>query len=217
MNMPTQQMRKIVAQKTTSSKDPGLRDPRYYINRELSQLEFNRRVLAMAKDPSVPLLERLKYVCITCSNLDEFFEVRVATLREQMRTPALNKPGPDGLAPQEALEQVRSQVLSLVKEQYAIWNQNLQPALAEQGVRFLPRDAWNSKQKKWLHRYFTDEIQPVLNPQGLDSAHPFPRILNKTLNFVVLLKGKDAFGREGNMALVRAPRSLPRIVRLPQE
>ena len=199
------------------TKKINLQDHQHYLNRELSQIEFNKRVLAMAEDKTVPLLERLRYVCITCANLDEFFEVRVATLREQMRTPALNKSGPDGLAPADALAQVRAQVLNLVKSQYAIWNQSLQPELAAQGVRFLPRDAWTARQKKWLYTYFMNEIMPVLNPHGLDPAHPFPRILNKTLNFIVNLKGKDAFGREGHMALVRAPRSLPRIVRLPPE
>lgn len=205
------------AKKRAMTKKINLQDHQHYLNRELSQIEFNKRVLAMAEDKSVPLLERLRYVCITCANLDEFFEVRVATLREQMRTPALNKSGPDGLAPADALAQVRSQVLNLVKSQYAIWNQSLQPELAEQGIRFLPRDAWTARQKKWLYTYFMNEIMPVLNPHGLDPAHPFPRILNKTLNFIVNLKGKDAFGREGHTALVRAPRSLPRIVRLPPE
>ena len=193
-----------------------LKDPALYLNRELSQLEFNARVLAQATDARVPLLERLRYLCITSANLDEFFEVRVATLREQLRVGA-NKLGPDGIGALELLSQVRTRVQTLVKAQYVCWNQELLPALEREGIRFLPRDVWNAKQRKWLHHYFMHELLPVLNPHGLDPAHPFPRILNKTLNFIVLLKGTDAFGREGNMALVRAPRSLPRIIRLPKE
>ncbi len=201
---------------TNESAEGTLRDPALFLNRDLSQLEFNERVLAQAKDPSVPLLERLRYLCITCSNLDEFFEVRVATLREELRA-GIAKPGPDGIAHAELLGTVRERVQRLVKDQYQTWNQQLIPALAAEGIRFLPRDAWNAKQRKWLHEYFLNELMPVLNPHGLDPAHPFPRILNKTLNFIVSLKGKDAFGREGNLALVRAPRSLPRIIRLPAD
>jgi polyphosphate kinase len=196
--------------------ETALRDPALFLNRDISQLEFNERVLAQAKDPSVPLLERLRYLCITCSNLDEFFEVRVATLREEMRA-GIAKPGPDGIAHADLLGAIRERVQRLVKDQYQTWNQQLIPALAAEGIRFLPRDAWNAKQRKWLHEYFLNELMPVLNPHGLDPAHPFPRILNKTLNFIVSLKGKDAFGREGNLALVRAPRSLPRIIRLPND
>jgi polyphosphate kinase len=194
----------------------SLKETTLYLNRELSQLEFNARVLAQAQDSRVPLLERVRYLCITSANLDEFFEVRVATLREQMRL-GTSKPGPDGVAPTELLAQIRARVQSLVRAQYGCWNNELLPALEREGIRFLPRDAWNAKQKKWLHNYFLNELLPVLNPHGLDPAHPFPRILNKTLNFIVSLKGTDAFGREGNMALVRAPRSLPRIIRLPPE
>ena len=193
-----------------------LKDPSLYLNRELSQLEFNRRVLAQARDPSVPLLERLRYLCITGSNLDEFFEVRIGTVREQMRRSSAS-PWPDGLSFVDGIAQIRVKIQELVKIQYQTWNQKLLPELEREGIRFLPRDAWNAKQRRWLHHYFHQELMPVLNPHGLDPAHPFPRILNKTLNFLVSLKGKDAFGREGNVALVRAPRSLPRIIRLPKE
>jgi polyphosphate kinase len=194
----------------------SLKNPALYLNRELSQLQFNRRVLAQAQDERVPLLERLRYLCITSANLDEFFEVRVATVREQLRINAY-APGPDGMGASELLVIIRERVQELVKAQYQCWNQELLPALEREGIRFLPRDSWNAKQRKWLHHYFMNELLPVLNPHGLDPAHPFPRILNKTLNFIVSLKGRDAFGREGNMALVRAPRSLPRIIRLPAE
>lgn len=191
-------------------------DPKLYLNRELSTVEFNRRVLAQAQDPRVPLLERLRFLCISCSNLDEFFEVRVATIRHQLNVPGA-QPWPDGRSPNEVLGAIRDNVLTLVREQYQTWNTDLKPALAGAGVRFLGRDEWNARQRRWLHQYFHDELMPVLSPLGLDPAHPFPRILNKSLNVAVVLKGKDAFGREADMALVRAPRSLPRLVRLPKD
>lgn len=194
------------------SKIRDLRDPTLYINRELSQVEFNFRVLAQAQDPAVPLLERVRFLCICSSNIDEFFEIRVAALKLGGATV-----GPDGLSVQETLHRVRSRALELLEEQYRLWNKTLRPALADQGIRVLLRDEWNAKQRRWLQGYFQNEILPVLSPLGLDPAHPFPRILNKSLNLAVLLKGKDAFGREGNMALVRAPRSLPRVIRLPAE
>ena len=193
-----------------------LRDPSLYINRELSQLEFNVRVLAQAQDERMPLLERLRYLCITCTNLDEFFEIRAATVLEQ-KALGVRSVGPDGLAPDDLLAKIRSRALALVDAQYSLWNKVLQPALGAAGIAFLPRDAWNARQRRWLQDYFRAEILPVLSPLGLDPAHPFPRILNKSLNFAVALKGKDAFGREAGMALVRAPRSLPRLIRLPRE
>lgn len=193
-----------------------LTDPSLYLNRELAQIEFNFRVLAQAQDPRVPLMERLRYLCISNSNLDEFFEVRVAVLKQQL---ALNTPmpGPDGLAPAEVLTRIRARALELVRAQYDFWNDVLLPELGSEGIRFVTRDKWTVKQKRWLQGYFQNEVLPVLSPLGLDPAHPFPRILNKSLNLAVVLKGKDAFGREGHMALVRAPRSLPRIIRLPAE
>ncbi|MFD0738685.1 polyphosphate kinase 1 [Lysobacter koreensis] len=194
--------------------DP-LRDPALYFNRELSQLDFNFRVLAQAQDPQVPLLERLKYLCISCTNLDEFFEIRAGTLRhaQDLGLPA----GPDGLAPATALSRIHDSAADLVAAQYACWNDVLRPALDEAGVRVLHRDAWNAKQTRWLRAYFRDEIMPVLSPLGLDPSHPFPKILNKSLNIVVVLKGRDAFGRAGHLAIVRAPRSLPRIIQIPEK
>ena len=189
-----------------------LRDPALYINRELSQIEFNFRVLAQAQDPATPLLERVRFLCICSSNIDEFFEIRIAALKLGGTTV-----GPDGLSTLETLQRVRARALELLEEQYRLWNRTLRPALAAQGIQVLLRDEWNAKQRRWLQGYFQNEILPVLSPLGLDPAHPFPRILNKSLNLAVLLKGKDAFGREGNMALVRAPRSLPRVIRLPAE
>ena len=191
-----------------------LSDSELFLNRELSQLEFNFRVLAQAEDPAIPLLERLKYLCISCTNLDEFFEIRAATVRTalQFGAPLL----PDRMNPATALERIHKQAGELVEEQYRFWNQTLRPSLTEAGIRVMQRDAWNAKQKRWLHEYFQNEILPVLSPLGLDPAHPFPRILNKSLNIVVVLEGKDAFGRKGGMAIVRAPRSLPRIIQLPE-
>jgi polyphosphate kinase len=194
--------------------DP-LRDPALYFNRELSQLDFNFRVLAQARDPQVPLLERLRYLCISCTNLDEFFEIRAATVRhaQDFGVP----PSADGLAPAMVLKRIHDRAAELVDAQYRCWNEELRPALNDAGVRVIARDHWNAKQTRWLRDYFRDEIMPVLSPLGLDPSHPFPKILNKSLNIVVVLKGKDAFGRAGHLAIVRAPRSLPRIIQLPQE
>ena len=193
--------------------DP-LRDPALYLNRELSQLDFNFRVLAQAQDESVPLLERLKYLCISCTNLDEFFEIRAATMRhaQDFGVPL----PPDGLTPATVLKRIHERTAELVDGQYSCWNQVLRPAMFEAGVRVLGRDQWTARQTRWLRAYFRDEVMPVLSPLGLDPAHPFPKILNKSLNIVVVLKGKDAFGRVGNLAVVRAPRSLPRIIQLPE-
>jgi polyphosphate kinase len=193
-----------------------LRDPKLYINRELSQLEFQYRVLAQAKDPSVPLLERLKFLCIACTNLDEFFEIRVASLRQQAHFGDWSL-GPDQMSPAEALTRIRARTEQLIAEMYHQWNRTLRPALRKAGISILTRTEWNATQRKWLRDYFHSDILPVLSPLGLDPAHPFPRILNKSLNLAVTLKGKDAFGREGHMAIVRAPRSLPRIIRLPAD
>jgi polyphosphate kinase len=193
--------------------DP-LRDPALYLNRELSQLDFNFRVLAQALDPQVPLLERLRFLCISCTNLDEFFEIRAATVRHAMDfgLPA----AADGLSPATILNKIHDRAAKLVDSQYKCWNEVIRPSLNEAGVRVLGRDSWNARQTRWLRAYFRDEIMPVLSPLGLDPSHPFPKILNKSLNIVVVLKGKDAFGRAGHLAIVRAPRSLPRIIHLPQ-
>jgi polyphosphate kinase len=192
--------------------DP-LRDPALYSNRELSQLDFNFRVLAQAQDPLVPLLERLRFLCISCTNLDEFFEIRAATVRhaQDFDLPL----APDALPPATVLGRIHERAAELVDAQYRCWNDVLRPALSDAGVRVLARDHWNAKQARWLRNYFREEILPVLSPLGLDPAHPFPKILNKSLNIVVVLKGKDAFGRAGHLAIVRAPRSLPRIIQLP--
>jgi polyphosphate kinase len=223
--VPTRERVKIVprriaapagAAKEPRSKMTRQRDPKLYLNRELSQLEFNFRVLAQARDPATPLLERLRFLCISSTNLDEFFEIRVASVRQQLAfgTPST---GPDGLSSKQTLDRVRARAQDLVAEQYQLWNRTLRPALKKAGIRILQRSEWNAKQRQWLLDYFREQVMPVLSPLGIDPAHPFPRILNKTLNIAVVLKGKDAFGREGHMAIVRAPRSLPRIIRLPND
>jgi polyphosphate kinase len=190
--------------------------PELYLSRELAALEFNFRVLAQARDTGIPLLERLRYLSIVANNLDEFFEVRVAMLKHHHHYGSA-APGPDGLSSGELLARIRQRVLDLVAAQYATWQDELGPALAGEHIHFLTRKQWNPRQRRWLQGYFENEVLPVLSPLGLDPAHPFPRILNKTLNIAVVLKGRDAFGHEGHMALVRAPRSLPRIIRLPAE
>ncbi len=187
-----------------------------FLNRELQQLEFNRRVLAQAEDGSVPLLERLKYLCIVSSNLDEFFEIRVAGLKEQIKLTGIPA-GPDGMDAQQTLIQVREQARQLITQQYQILNDDLLPALDQQGIRFLRRTKWNDAQREWVREFFFDEVMPVLTPIGLDPSHPFPSVLNKSLNFAVELQGKDAFGRNSARAIVQAPRVLPRTIPLPKK
>ena len=192
----------------------NLQKPEFYLNRDLSLLEFNKRVLAQAKNENVPLLERLNYLCISCSNLDEFFEVRVASIIE-MATIAPKTVGLDGLNPIEQLEKISIHAQQLVSEQYQVINEVLIPKLEKENIRFIRRSDWTEEQHKWLARYFNEELLPILTPVGLDSAHPFPRILNKSLNFIISLTGKDAFGRNSGRAILQAPRGLPRVIQLP--
>jgi polyphosphate kinase len=195
---------------------PDLKNPELYINRELSLLEFNVRVLEQAKDDKVPLLERLRYLCISCTNLDEFYEVRVSGQIQKAELGSVQT-GPDNLSPQEILSAVRARAFALVDEQYRVLNDLMIPLLEEQGIRFVKRSEWNPSQEKWLRSYFEESLQPILSPLGLDPAHPFPRILNKSLNFIVSLTGKDAFGRSSGLAIIQAPRALPRVIQLPPE
>ncbi|MGL1833788.1 polyphosphate kinase 1 [Rhodocyclaceae bacterium SMB388] len=188
----------------------------HFINRELSLLGFQRRVLAQAADKNVPLLERLRFLCIVSSNLDEFFEIRVSGIKEQIRLGSLIA-GSDGLAPVELLERVSKEVHSIIAEQYELLNDDILPALEAEGIAFLRRGAWTEAQAAWIHQYFQREVSPVLTPIGLDPAHPFPRVLNKSLNFAIELEGRDAFGRDSGAAIVQAPRALPRVIRLPRD
>ena len=188
----------------------------HYLNRELGILAFNRRVLAQAADDTVPLLERLGFLTIVSSNLDEFFEIRVAGLKEQIKL-NLPEPGPDGKGPQEVFEAVSAEARAIVAEQYRLLNDVVLPALAGAGIVFPRREQWTPAQKQWIRDYFFRELLPVLTPIGLDPAHPFPKVLNKSLNLAVELVGRDAFGRNSGTAIVQAPRALPRVIRLPHE
>ncbi len=190
--------------------------PSHFLNRELGLLEFNRRVLAQAADDAVPLLERLRFLTIVCSNLDEFFEIRVAGLKEQIKA-GIKESGPDGRSPAEVFELVSAQARALVGEQYRLLNNVLLPALAKQGVVFPRREDWTEPQRTWIRDYFMRELLPVLTPIGLDPAHPFPRVLNKSLNLAIELEGRDSFGRKSRAAIVQAPRALPRLIRLPAD
>ncbi len=188
----------------------------HFINRELSLLQFQRRVLAQAADKRVPLLERLRFLCIVSSNLDEFFEIRVSGIKEQIRLGSRSA-GSDGIAPTELLERVSEEVHSIIAEQYSLLNDEILPALEREGITFVRRSLWTEAQSDWIREYFRREVSPVLTPIGLDPAHPFPRILNKSLNFAIELEGRDAFGRDSGVAIVQAPRALPRVIRLPRD
>jgi polyphosphate kinase len=187
-----------------------------YLNRELGQLAFTERVLAQAENGSYPLLERLKFLCIVSSNLDEFFEIRVAGVQAEIEagTPPV---GPDRMRPDHVFEQVSAGAHALVARQYQLLNNEILPQLEAEGIRFLRRGDFTSEQAAWVKDYFLKQVMPVLTPIGLDPAHPFPRVLNKSLNFAVELEGKDAFGRKSGTAIVQAPRVLPRVIRLPAE
>jgi polyphosphate kinase len=191
----------------------NLKLPDYFINRELSALEFSRRVLHQVQSPSVPLLERLKFLCIVSTNLDEFFEIRVSGLKQRAEI-AAGPAGADMMMPRDLLHEISLRAHDLVVEQYRLLNEDLIPALDAEGIRFVRRTAWSTQQRDWLRDYFDREIEPVLSPVSLDPARPFPRILNKSLNFIVGLEGTHAFGRPVQRAIVQAPRSLPRLIRL---
>ena len=190
--------------------------PQNYLNRELCLLAFNRRVLAQAADERIPLLERLRFLSIVSSNLDEFFEIRVSGLKEQIRS-QMSLATIDGKTAQETFRLVAAETHAIVEEQYALLNEVILPALAQEGIRFFPRAAWNEAQREWIRNFFQREMVPVLTPIGLDPSHPFPRVLNKSLHFAVELEGKDAFGRSSKIAIVQAPRVLPRVIQLPEE
>ena len=179
------------------------------LNRERAILEFNRRVLAQAQRPDVPLLERLRYVCIVSSNLDEFFEVRFADCLE-----AAKKAGSGSTAVD--IEALAGAARALVDEQYAIFNEEVMPALAASGIRIVNHADRNDEEREWVGRFFDVQVRPLLVPVGLDPSHPFPQVANKSLNFVARLAGKDAFGRRNTVTIVKVPRVLPRVIQLPR-
>ena len=181
------------------------------LNRELSLLAFNRRVLAQAEDTGIPLLERLKYLCIVSSNLDEFFEVRIASLIARDRQE-------NGIAHPVSLPnlaEVTEACMALVKRQYAVLNEQILPAMAVEGIHLLRHVDRNEAQRAWVKDFFEKEVRPLLTPIMLDPAHPFPQVVNKSLNFIVELGGKDAFGRGTSIAIIKAPRVLHRVIKLP--
>jgi len=195
---------------------PQFRAPQNFINREIAALEFNSRVLALARDSRVPLLERLRFLCICSSNLDEFFEIRVSGLKQLLELGS-TQTAPDTLSIPEQLAAIHERTLRLIEDQYGVLNGMLLGELHSAGIELLAGTVWDAETHAWLEQYFAAEVEPVLSPLGLDPARPFPRIQNKSLNFIVKLSGKDAFGRDGALAVVQAPRSLPRIVTLPAE
>ena len=187
-----------------------------YINRELSILDFHLRVLEQAVDPIHPLLERMNFLLIFSRNLDEFFEIRVAGMMEQLDLGNESR-SPDGLTPKQVLDEISATAHAAIERQYRILNQEILPKLREEDICFLRRGELTPAQSAWVKKYFQEQVAPVLTPISLDPAHPFPRLVNKSLNFIVTLEGKDAFGRQIDLAVVPAPRSLPRVVRLPDE
>jgi len=190
--------------------------PDLYFNRELSHLQFNIRVLEQSLDSSHPLLNRLFFLLIFSSNLDEFFEIRVAGLRRQVALDR-EKSAIDGMRPSDVLKEISRLCHEQVERQYSLLNEVLIPAMEKEQIRFIRREQWTKAQADWVEAFFNNEILPVISPIGLDPSHPFPRLVNKSLNFIVSLEGKDAFGREGGLAILPAPRSLSRLIRLPDE
>jgi polyphosphate kinase len=180
------------------------------LNRERTILEFNRRVLAQARRPDVPLLERLRYVCIVSSNMDEFFEVRFADFLEAYRQPGAG-------VSQRDMQSVAAEAHALIDDQYAVFNDEVMPLLHQHGIVILNHADRDEAQRRWVDNFFQKQVRPLLVPVGLDPSHPFPQVANKSLNFIARLGGKDAFGRENTIAIVKVPRVLPRVIRLPAE
>ncbi|MDQ5922075.1 MAG: polyphosphate kinase [Pseudomonadota bacterium] len=186
------------------------------LNREVGLIEFYRRVLSKATEPDIPLLERLTYLCIVCKNCDELFEVRVARLLKWNREDP-NKILQDGLTAAQSITLIREYVVALFDDIYSIYHNSIIPELRHEKIYILDRDEWNTAQQGFAYKYFMQELKPVLTPIGIDLAHPFPRVPNKNLHFAVELEGTDQFGRDSKIAIVEAPRILPRVIKLPQE
>ena len=178
------------------------------LNRERAILEFNRRVLAQARRADVPLLERLRYVCIVSSNMDEFFEVRFADYLEAARLPGTAVSSRD-------LEAVAADAHALINDQYTVFNDEVMPRLRDEGIGIVNHADRDAAQRRWVAQFFQDQVRPLLVPVGLDPSHPFPLVANKSLNFMARLGGRDAFGRENSIAIVKVPRVLPRVIKLP--
>jgi polyphosphate kinase len=190
--------------------------PAHFINRELSWLEFNHRVLEEALDPGNPLLERLKFFCIVSSNLDEFFEVRVAGLKQQIESDVVER-SMDGMTASEAFRAITHRVRRMVREQYDCWREQLLPALGANGISILDPKRLGTADREWLQQYYQAQVRPVLTPLAIDPAHPFPQLLNKSLNLIVRLEMSRNGETLKHLAVVQIPRILPRMVRLPRQ
>src|SRR5438309_3529808 len=188
-------------------------DPRNFINRELSWLEFNRRVLEEAQDPTQPLIERVKFLTIFSSNLDEFFEIRVAGIKQQIESETSHL-GPDGLSPTDTFNSIQRVVRELVATQYALWNEELLPQLAKNGIRIPKMAELSAKRAAWAHRYFQEEVFPMLTPLAVDASHPFPQLLNKSHNLLVRARAHQ--GGDPLLAIVQVPRVVPRLILMPR-
>src|SRR6266481_3457283 len=188
-------------------------DPANFINRELSWLEFNRRVLEEAQDPTQPLIERVKFLSIFSSNLDEFFEIRVAGIKQQIESETSHL-GPDGLSPTDTFNSIQRIARELVAAQYSLWNEELLPQLAKNGIRIPNVTELRAKRAAWAHRYFQEEVFPMLTPLAVDASHPFPQLLNKSHN--LLVRAKTQRGGEPLHAIVQVPRVLPRLIAMPR-
>lgn len=189
--------------------------PAHFINRELSWLEFNQRVLEEALDDKTPLLERLKFFCIASSNLDEFFEVRVAGIKQQIESDVVER-SVDGLTATETFRAVHKRVRRMVEQLYACWRNQLVPHLSDHGIRFRSFRELNPADLKWVEQFYRSQVRPVLTPLGIDPAHPFPQLLNKSLNMIVELQMVQQGEKRQRLALVQVPRVLPRLVKLPR-
>src|SRR5438045_6116095 len=188
-------------------------DPKNFINRELSWLAFNQRVLEEAQDPTQPLIERVKFLTIFSSNLDEFFEIRVADIKKQIESET-SEVGPDGMGPTQLFESIERVVRELVAKQYALWNTELVPALVKNGIRIQDVAQLNAKRAAWAEKYFHEEVFPMLTPLAVDASHPFPQLLNKSHNLFV--RAKTRRGGEPLHAIVQVPRVIPRLIPLPR-
>src|SRR5207249_3689341 len=188
-------------------------DSRNFINRELSWLEFNRRVLEEAQDPIQPLIERVKFLTIFSSNLDEFFEIQVAGIKQQIESETSDL-GPDGLSPTETFNTIQRTVHELVATQYALWNDDLAPLLAKNGIRIYNVAQLNTKRAAWARHFFQEEVFPMLTPLAVDASHPFPQLLNRSHNLLV----RARTGRDGEPlhAIVQVPRVVPRLILMPR-
>src|SRR5919108_4188492 len=192
---------------------PSLDNPGFYFNRELSWLAFNRRVLQEAQDTRNPLLERLKFLAITANNLDEFVEIRVAGLLQQLEEQYADS-GPDGLSPQQESERIAKELREFVADQYRCWNEHLLPEMFDEGIRIRAIADLDAASLQFVEEYCEREIDPLLTPVAVDPAHPFPRVINKALCLAFLLKRRRRSSTTF-MGVVTVPRALPRLVRLP--